>query len=54
MRKGNEIELLVEGIEFPAKGFGFVDGLKVYAKNTFPGQKVFGRVKSMQKLEFLK
>ena len=25
MRKGNEIELLVEGIEFPAKGFGFVN-----------------------------
>ena len=49
MRKGNEIELLVEGIEFPAKGFGFVDGLKVYAKNTFPGQKVFGRVTKKRK-----
>lgn len=49
MRKGNEIELLIEGIEFPAKGFGFVDGLKVYAKNTFPGQKVFGRVTKKRK-----
>ena len=49
MRKGNEIELVIEGIEFPAKGFGFVDGLKVYAKNTYPGQKVFGRVTKKRK-----
>lgn len=44
MRKGNEIEVLIEGTEFPSKGYGYKNDLKIYAKNTFPGQKVLGRV----------
>lgn len=49
MKKGTQVELLIEDIEFPAKGFGFVEGLKVYAKNTFPGQKVLGTVSKKRK-----
>ncbi|MGL5244851.1 MAG: 23S rRNA (uracil(1939)-C(5))-methyltransferase RlmD, partial [Sarcina sp.] len=49
MRKGNEIEILIEGQEFPSKGFGYKNDLKVYAKNTFPGQKIFGRVSKKKK-----
>ncbi|MPQ44348.1 23S rRNA (uracil(1939)-C(5))-methyltransferase RlmD [Clostridium tarantellae] len=49
MRKGNEIEILIEGLEFPSKGFGYKNDLKVYAKNTFPGQKIFGRVSKKKK-----
>ncbi len=49
MKKGSELELIIEDIEFPAKGIGYVDGLKVYAKNTFPGQKVFGRISKKRK-----
>lgn len=49
MKKGTQVELLIEDIEFPAKGYGFVDGLKVYAKNSFPGQKVLGTVSKKRK-----
>ena len=49
MKKGTQVELTIEGIEFPAKGFGFIDGMKVYAKNTFPGQKVSGTVSKKRK-----
>ena len=49
MKKGTQVELTIEDIEFPAKGFGFIDGVKVYAKNTFPGQKVSGTVSKKRK-----
>lgn len=44
MKKGNEIEILIEDMEFPSKGIAHYEDRKVYAKNCFPGQKVFGRV----------
>lgn len=44
MKKGSIIEVKIEDIEFPAKGIGYVNGLKVFAKNAFPGQVVKGRV----------
>ena len=49
MKKGSQVEVTIEDIEFPAKGFGFVEGIKVYAKNTFPGQKVSGTVSKKRK-----
>lgn len=49
MRKGNDIEILIEGMEFPGKGYGYKNDLKVYAKNAFPGQKVVGRVSKKKK-----
>ncbi|SHE65526.1 23S rRNA (uracil(1939)-C(5))-methyltransferase RlmD [Clostridium fallax] len=44
MKKGNQFELNIEAMEFPSMGIGFHEGFKVYAKNTFKGQKVFGRI----------
>lgn len=49
MKKGSNIEVLIEKMEFPSKGYGFCEGLKVYAKNAFPGQKVLGRVSKKKK-----
>lgn len=49
MKKGTQVEVTIEDIEFPAKGFGFVDGFKIYAKNTFPGQVVSGTVSKKRK-----
>ena len=51
MRKGNEIELLIEDMEFPSQGIGCKNDLKVYVKNTFPGQKIRGKV-SKKKQEY--
>ncbi|MBK1811316.1 23S rRNA (uracil(1939)-C(5))-methyltransferase RlmD [Clostridium sp. YIM B02505] len=44
MKKGNEIELLIEDMEFPSQGIGYKDDLKIYVKNAFPGQKIRGKV----------
>lgn len=44
MKKGNEYEFYIEKTEFPATGVANYDGLKVYIKNAFPGQKVKARV----------
>lgn len=44
MRKGSEITLKIEESEFPSKGIGYVDGLKIYVKNSFPGQVVRGKL----------
>ena len=49
MKKGSNIEVLIEKMEFPSKGYRFCEGLKVYAKNSFPGQKVLGRVYKKKK-----
>lgn len=49
MKKGSQVELTIEDIEFPAKGIGYIEGLKIYAKNTFPGQKVKGTVSKKRK-----
>ncbi len=40
LKKNEEIELEIEGLEFPNKGFAFVDEDKVTVKNTIPGQTV--------------
>lgn len=40
MKKGEIIEGLVTGYEFPNKGVIVVDDVKVYIKNVLPGQKI--------------
>lgn len=40
MKKGQSIEGIIEGIEFPNKGYFHIDGRKITVKNTLPGQKV--------------
>jgi len=49
LRKGNEYEFEIEKTEFPGCGIAIYDGLKVYIKNTFPGQKVLARVTKKRK-----
>ncbi|GIM30451.1 23S rRNA (uracil-5-)-methyltransferase RumA [Clostridium polyendosporum] len=49
MKKGNELELLIEDMEFPSQGIAYKNDLKVYVKNAFPGQKVFGRITKKKK-----
>ena len=40
MKKGEIYEGVIEKVEFPNKGFVWVDGQKVIVKNGIPGQKV--------------
>ena len=40
MKKNQEIELKIEGIEFPNMGIGQFEGKKVYVKNALQGQTV--------------
>jgi 23S rRNA (uracil-5-)-methyltransferase RumA len=49
MRKGNTYEFNIEETEFQGLGVANVDGLKVYIKNTVPGQKVMARVSKKRK-----
>ncbi len=48
LRKGQIVELLIEKMAFGGKGIGEYDGLKVFVKNTMPGDKIeaaFTRIK---------
>lgn len=40
MKKGNEYEITIEDTEFPGYGISHAEGLKVYVKNAFPGEKI--------------
>lgn len=40
MKKGEIYEGVIEKVEFPNKGFVYVDGQKVIVKNGIPGQKI--------------
>lgn len=44
MKKGTEINGIIEYVDFPNKGVLFVNGEKVVVKGTLPGQKVRGVV----------
>ena len=49
MKKGNQFEVKIEDMEFPSKGVGHHDGLKIYVKNAFKGQTILGRVSKKKK-----
>ena len=40
MKKGEIYEGVIEKVEFPNKGFVYVDGQKVIVKNGIPGQRI--------------
>ncbi|MEY8763125.1 MULTISPECIES: 23S rRNA (uracil(1939)-C(5))-methyltransferase RlmD [Clostridium] len=44
MKKGNQYEFSIEESQFPAMGIAQRDGLKVYIKNSVPGQKIKGQI----------
>lgn len=45
MRRGSDLSVKIEKLQFPSTGIGEAEGKKIYVKNTFPGQTVTGRVK---------
>lgn len=49
MKKGNEYEFYIEKTQFPGIGIAEQDGLRVFIKNTVPGQKVKARVTKKKK-----
>lgn len=44
MKKGTEVLLKIEAMNFPNIGIGYVDGKPVYMKNALPGQTVRARI----------
>ncbi|MCT4613115.1 MAG: 23S rRNA (uracil(1939)-C(5))-methyltransferase RlmD [Clostridia bacterium] len=49
MKKGQEIELKIEGVDFPNKGYGFIEEERVVIKHTIPGQVVKGVINKKRK-----
>ena len=45
MRRGSDISVKIEKLQFPSTGIGQVEGKTIYVKNAFPGQTITGRVK---------
>ena len=44
LKKGAEIELLVENLSFGGKGLAKVNGFVVFVDRTIPGQRVLVRI----------
>ena len=49
MKRGSEILVKIEKTEFPSIGIGYYGDKKIYAKNSFEGQLIKGRVKKKRK-----
>ena len=45
MRRGSDLKVKIEKLEFPSTGIGHAEDKIIYVKNAFPGQTVTGRVK---------
>lgn len=45
MKRGSEITVKIEDMEFPSTGIGFCEDKKIYVKNAFKGETVKARVK---------
>ena len=48
MKKGQVFEAVVEGIDFPDKGYCYVEEKKVSIKQALPGQKIRFSVKKVR------
>lgn len=44
VKKNENIELIIEDIDFPNKGTGFFEGEKVIVKNAIPGQRILAKI----------
>lgn len=49
MKKGSECDLYITRTEFPGYGIADYEGIKVYIKNTVPGQKIRARITKKKK-----
>ena len=45
MKRGSDLQVKIERLEFPSTGIGKAEDKIIYVKNAFPGQIVTGRVK---------
>ena len=45
MRRGSDLQVKIEKLQFPSTGIGHAEDKIIYVKNAFPGQTVTGRVK---------
>ena len=45
MKRGSDLQVKIERLEFPSTGIGHAEDKTIYVKNAFPGQTVTGRVK---------
>ncbi len=44
MKKNDIIELTIEGVSFPNRGYGFLDGQKIVVKNAIPKEVISARI----------
>ncbi len=45
MKRGSDLTVKIEKLQFPSTGIGYAEDKTIYVKNAFPGQTVTGRVK---------
>lgn len=45
MKRGSDLQVKIESLQFPSTGIGHAEDKIIYVKNAFPGQTVTGRVK---------
>ena len=45
MKRGSDLQVKIERLEFPSTGIGHAEDKVIYVKNAFPGQTITGRVK---------
>ncbi|MFZ7120072.1 MAG: 23S rRNA (uracil(1939)-C(5))-methyltransferase RlmD [Eubacteriaceae bacterium] len=49
MKKNQELELIIDDIQFPNKGISYFDNKKITVKNSLPGQKLKVKIKKKRK-----
>jgi 23S rRNA (uracil1939-C5)-methyltransferase len=49
MKKGNIFDILIEDVEFPGYGVGYIEGKKIYVPSGVPGEKLSIRIKKLRK-----
>ena len=45
MKRGSQVTVKINSIEFPSTGISELEGKKIYVKGAFPGQTIKGTVK---------
>ena len=45
MKRGSDLKVKIEKMQFPSTGIGYAEDKTIYVKNAFPGQTITGRVK---------
>lgn len=48
MKRGSQLTLKINSLEFPSTGISECEGKKIYVKGAFPGQRVKATVKKKE------